>query len=296
MFKINFSNYEHKYRNWIFIRPEKLNKKYHFKSHLENIECISNALESYIKTFNNYLKNALENKEYNNLKKIFETNLKESEWEHFFNLEPENIENCNTIKSDSSITINNDEEVKNVESVQLKNFYTRLRMHWLLQQDKVQSLPNAKFQKDLIEENKVIIFRRNNINIESFCRWVENNFGEGVLSIEELKKSTIEMVLPFIPVLIDFQEAKYNCIDNINHNLPNIHKANSNNLYKESKVKCKDDGELNKNEKEKFIANSKSLNQKNKILTQKLKNAPGIKLFIDYAKQKRNGISPLGLE
>ena len=125
-------------------------------------------------------------------------------------------------------------EHKYVESVQIKNFYTRVRMHWLLQQDKVQSLPNAKFQKDLIEENKVIIFRRNNINIESFCRWVENNFGEGVLSIEELKKSTIEMVLPFIPVLIDFQEAKYNCIDNINHNLPNIHKANSNNLYKES--------------------------------------------------------------
>ena len=291
-------------RNWLFLRKKILKKTL---NNLEEVECISKYLETVNKLSNRFLEEVLSVETINNLKK------------HFFEFDIISKESNFDLKS--HININNarfsSNNLKYLEKIEdeiskahlkIVNVYTRQHMLWLYHQEKLHGNKTIKniskkpnyYTKNSEKKNKKInsIKKFDIMNkIESFSKWTENCFEEGVVSVDDIIKS-IYLVLPFIPVHAEFHEPEIKCADNFKNNQVDELKKNQNLIMtkKQENTSIRCSKILRKNDKLDKIRNEKitNKNEKKQVLVNKLRNATGVKLYIDYAKEK-NGKLPLGI-
>jgi hypothetical protein len=297
-----------KKRNWIFLSPEKLKKESNFKNNHEKVNFISSEFKSYSKIFSSCLKEILENENYIDLKNFltqFDTD--KPKFDDSSHLNIQNVSNSSSdrhtlMTSESVSTLLSDIEDINdlIDKISTKKnlkVYTRKHMQWLLKQEKLYEHKNESTDKNygrkgILKEKKNHSLKK----IKNFCKWAEENFGEGTVSFDELINS-IKEYLPFISILTEFTEAETNCIERIKNLPTEIYKKHVDDKigkdvpcvrkYKKNEAELKQDLKLQK------ISND--INQKNKNLMHKIMNAPGVKLYIDYAKMKRNGRGPFGI-
>ncbi len=293
----NFNEKLQKKRNWLFLDTGKITRKENIRN-LDKIECISKKLETYNKFFNYYFEEALGGERSSDLGKIlknFDLEYKEiASNEIKFNLE--NLKEFDEIKSGVNENINC---VKKVSRIHLRKPYCRYHMMWLYNQEKLfknKSLKN--FSQNYDGKNKINLKINTMKKIEKFCSWAEKNFGEKVVTFDDSIKS-IHLILPFISVLTEFRESEINCIDSLKHSqvetqVKKLIKMNRKSIAETICVKYHKKKDTQKRDSEKKSSDLNETNKKNENLINKIKNAPGAKLFIDYVR-KKNGKSPFGI-